>query len=66
VQPRFVIDASRAACVVPLLTGFPVEHEGANRQLPMSLYFTLWDTGRKVTPILPDGCPRWRDEGRFR
>lgn len=61
VQPRVVIDAS-GACVVPVLAGFPVVHEGANRQLPMSLYFTLWDTGRKVTPILPAGCPRWRDD----
>lgn len=56
--PRFVIDAS-GSCIVPLLTGFPVEHEGSNRQLPMSLYFTLWDTHKKVTPILPDDCPRW-------
>jgi len=62
--PRFVIDAS-GLCVVPLLTGFPVEHEGANRQLPMSLYFTLWDTGRSVTPILPAGCPRWRHDGEI-
>ena len=59
--PGFVIDAS-GACVVPVLTGFPVMHEGANRQLPMSLYFTLWDTGKKVTPILPEGCPRWSDD----
>lgn len=58
---RFVIDAS-GACVVPLLAGFPVVHEGPNRQLPMSLYFTLWDTGRPVTPILPPGCPRWRHD----
>ncbi len=56
--PRFVIDAS-GACVVPWLTGFPFMHEGANRQLPMSLYFTLWDTGKNVTPVLPPGCPRW-------
>ena len=61
VRPRIVIDAS-GACVVPVLAGFPVMHEGANRQLPMSLYFTLWDTGRPVTPILPEGCPRWRDD----
>jgi hypothetical protein len=60
-KPRFVIDAS-GACVVPLLTGFPVVHEGANRQLPMSLYFTLWDTGRKVTPILPEGCAQWKSD----
>lgn len=59
--PRFVIDAS-GACTIPVLTGFPVAHEGANRQLPMSLYFTLWDTGRKVVPILPEGCPEWRDD----
>lgn len=59
--PRFVIDAS-GACIVPLLAGFPVVHEGANRQLPMSLYFTLWDTGRPVAPILPEGCPTWSDE----
>lgn len=61
-SPRQVIDAS-GACVVAALAGFPFLHEGANRQLPMSLYFTLWDTGRKVTPVLPEGCPRWeRDD----
>jgi hypothetical protein len=59
--PRFVIDASGAG-VVSLLTGFPVVHEGVNRQLPMSLYFTLWDTGRAVTPILPPCCPQWRHD----
>lgn len=59
--PRFAIDAS-GACVLPLLTGFPFMHEGANRQLPMSLYFTLWDTGKKVQPVLPPGCPRWRHD----
>lgn len=60
-RPRFVIDAS-GACQVAMLTGFPVEHEGANRQLPMSLYFTLWDTGAKVVPVLPEGCPRWEHD----
>jgi NADPH-dependent 2,4-dienoyl-CoA reductase/sulfur reductase-like enzyme len=33
VHPRIVIDAS-GACIVPELAGFPVIHEGANRQLP--------------------------------
>jgi hypothetical protein len=61
VTPRFVIDAS-GACIVPVLTGFAVEHEGANRQLPMSLYFTLWDTKQPVIPVLPPGCPRWTSE----
>lgn len=64
VTPRFVVDAS-GACVVPLLAGFPVVHEGANRQLPMSLYFTLWDTGRPVTPVLPEGCPRWTHDNEI-
>lgn len=64
VRPRFAIDAS-GACVLPLLTGFPCVHEGANRQLPMSLYFTLWDTGRPIHPVLPEGCPRWRDDAEI-
>jgi hypothetical protein len=62
--PRFVIDAS-GGCVVPRLTGFPIVHEGANRQLPMSLYFTLWDIREKVVPILPEGCPRWTHDGEI-
>ncbi len=61
VAPKFVIDAS-GACIVPVLTGFPVEHEGANRQLPMSLYFTMWNTGKPVKPVLPEGCPRWTND----
>lgn len=61
VTPHFVIDCS-GSCVVPHLTGFPVIHEGANRQLPMSLYFTMWDTGKEVIPILPEGCPRWTND----
>jgi predicted neuraminidase len=61
-QPKFVIDAT-GACLVPAMAGFPVLHEGANKQLPMSLYFTLWDTGRSVRPFLPPSCDEWkRDE----
>lgn len=60
-EPGFVIDAS-GACVVPFLTGFPVQHEGANKQLPMSLYFTMWKSEESVTPFLPEGCPRWADD----
>ena len=58
-RPRFVIDAS-GICVVPHMTGFPTIAEGADRHLPMSLYFTLWDTGKPVKPFLPEGLPRWR------
>ena len=57
-RPRFVIDAS-GICVVPHILGYPVVTEGANRHLPMSLYFTLWDTGKPVKPFLPPGLPRW-------
>lgn len=62
--PRFVVDAS-GACTVAGLGGFPLVHEGANRQLPMSLYFTLWDTHRPVTPVLPAGCPAWTHDGEI-
>ncbi len=61
VSAKFVIDAT-GACIVPLQAGFPVIHEGANKQLPMSLYFTMWDTGKPVKPILPAGCPKWETE----
>ena len=57
---RVVIDATGNA-VVPHLLGCPTVSLGAGRQLPMSLYFTLWDSGRAVTPFLPPGCPRWED-----
>lgn len=57
-RPGFVIDAS-GICVVPHILGYPVVAEGADKHLPMGLYFTLWDTGRPVTPFLPPGLPRW-------
>jgi len=57
----FVVDAS-GQCIVARLSGFPVMHEGANKQLPMSLYFTLWDTGKEVVPVLPDDSVVWENE----
>ena len=57
-RPHFVIDAS-GVNIVPVRANFPVVNEGTNKQLPMSLYFTLWDTGKKVKPFLPAGCPKW-------
>lgn len=60
-QCGFVVDAS-GQCIVATLSGFPVIHEGANKQLPMSLYFTLWDSGKKVDPFLPDGSVIWKNE----
>lgn len=60
-HPEFVIDAS-GMNVIATRAGFPVINEGANKQLPMSLYFALWDTGKKIKPILPLGCPQWSNE----
>jgi len=61
VAARVVVDAS-GRCIVPLKAGFPVNHLGANEQLPMSLYFTLWDSGKPAKPILPPGAPAWEGD----
>ncbi len=60
-EPKMVIDAT-GDCVIPVQTGFETFHELANVQLPMSLYFTMWDSGQKVTPHLPPGCPTWQTD----
>ena len=60
-QPGMVVDAT-GDCALAHAAGFATIHEGANKQLPMSLYFVLWDTGRPVTPFLPPGCPTWDDD----
>ncbi|NKB65629.1 MAG: FAD-dependent oxidoreductase [Candidatus Latescibacteria bacterium] len=57
-QPAFAIDAT-GDCTIAQQAGFATQHEKANVQLPMSLYFTLWDTGKSVKPFLPPGCPTW-------
>ena len=60
-QPGMVVDAT-GECAIARAAGFETIHEGANQQLPMSLYFTLWDTGQSVVPFLPPGCPTWDDD----
>jgi predicted neuraminidase len=60
-RPKFIIDAT-GACLVPAMAGFPVLHEGANKQLPMSLYFTLWDSGKAGRAFLPPGCEEWTSD----
>lgn len=57
----FVVD-STGQCRVASLAGFESIHEGANKQLPMSLYFTLWDTGKPVKPFLPPDASIWNNE----
>jgi len=61
VRPRVVIDATGNA-TIPDMIGLETLHLGARKQLPMSLYFTLWDTHKPVTPFLPDSCPRFVDD----
>jgi len=71
-----VIDASGDADIVafggwPFEKGGPVflpggelriSQEPGDLQLPMSLYFTLVKTDNKVTPILPQGSPRYESD----
>ena len=61
VRPKVVIDATGNA-MVPEMLGLETVHLGALKQLPMSLYFTLWDTHRHVRPFLPPGCPEWESD----
>jgi hypothetical protein len=58
VRPKMVIDAT-GECLVAAAAGFETMHEPALKQLPMALYFTMWDTGRPAAPFLPEGCPIW-------
>ena len=60
VLPKIVIDATGNAIVADS-AGARTVHLGPRKQLPMSLYFTLWNTGRTVDPFLPPGCPRWEN-----
>ncbi len=60
-HPKMVIDAT-GDCFLAAAAGFETMHERPNQQLPMSLYFTLWDTGEKVKPFLPPGCPTWKND----
>jgi predicted neuraminidase len=59
--PGMVIDAT-GNCVVPVASGFAIQHQGPLAQLPMSLYFTLWDSGSAVRPFLPAHCPSWESD----
>ena len=57
-QPKMVIDAT-GDCVVAVAAGFEAIHAGVYKQLPMSLYFTLWDSGQEVKSFLPPNCHTW-------
>lgn len=59
-RPRIVIDATGDADVA-FSAGYPTlsGSESGDPPLPMSLYFSLWDTHREEDPWLPEGCPRY-------
>ena len=76
IEPAIAVDATGDADLVarggwPFRKGGPVlmpgdppsVDESAGRlQLPMSLYFTLVDSGEAVEPQLPPGCPSYADD----
>ena len=76
VEPAFAVDATGDADLVArggwpyrkggpvLMPGDPptVDASAGRLQLPMSLYFTLVDSGAPVAPVLPPGCPEYRDD----
>ncbi len=76
IEPAIAVDATGDADLVarggwPFRKGGPVLMPGdppsvdasAGRlQLPMSLYFTLVDSGEAVEPQLPPGCPSYADD----
>lgn len=76
VEPAVAVDATGDADLVarggwPFRKGGPVlmpgdpptVDESAGRlQLPMSLYFTLVDSGAPVAPVLPPGCPAYGND----
>lgn len=76
VEPAFAVDATGDADLVArggwpyrkggpvLMPGDPptVDASAGRLQLPMSLYFTLVDAGAAVAPVLPPGCPEYRDD----
>ncbi len=76
IEPVIAVDATGDADLVarggwPFRKGGPVlmpsdppsvDASAGRLQLPMSLYFTLVDSGREVEPVLPPGCPEYRDD----
>jgi len=57
-----VVDATGEADLCAR-AGLPTAKGGDDGlQLPMSLYFTLWDTGKPMLTYLPPGCPQWEGD----
>ena len=76
IEPAVAVDATGDADLVarggwPFRKGGPVlmpgdppsvDQSAGLMQLPMSLYFTLVDSGEEVEPVLPPGCPAYADD----
>ena len=76
IEPAVAVDATGDADLVarggwPFRKGGPVlmpgdppsvDRSAGRLQLPMSLYFTLVDSGAPVAPVLPPGCPAYGDD----
>jgi hypothetical protein len=64
IVPKVVIDCTGDADIA-FDAGFPTDSgsdDDSSERLPMSLYFSMWDTSEKQTPWLPDGCPVFEDD----
>ncbi len=61
--PKLIVDATGDADVA-FAAGYPTVSgsESGGAPLPMSLYFSMWDTHCEQTPWLPPGCPRYTAE----
>lgn len=76
IEPAVAVDATGDADLVarggwPFRKGGPVlmpgdppsvDRSAGRMQLPMSLYFTLADSGAPVAPVLPPGCPAYGND----
>jgi len=60
-KAEIVVDATGDGDVAALAGAeFKKGRESDGRVLQMSLTFKMWNTGEKVRPILPDGCPEYK------
>jgi len=59
-KAAIIVDATGDGDVAALAgAGFKKGRESDGRVLQMTLTFKMWNTGKKVKPVLPEGCPRY-------
>lgn len=60
-KTKIVIDATGDGDVAALAGAeFKKGRESDERQLAMSLIYTMWDTKEEQKPVLPEGCPEYK------